>query len=46
MSHKTYDVKIKWTFPSWFRTLIDFILVLATGGLWLLWMIVRYLRRV
>lgn len=26
------------------RTLLDFILVILTGGLWLLWMLVRFLR--
>lgn len=25
--------------------LFDFILTLATGGLWLIWVIIRYLRR-
>lgn len=24
--------------------LLDFVLVLATGGLWLIWIIIRYLR--
>lgn len=25
--------------------LLDFILVLATGGLWLIWILIRYLRQ-
>lgn len=25
--------------------ILDFILVFATGGLWLVWIIIRYLRR-
>lgn len=29
---------------STFGILIDFILVLCTGGLWLLWILIRYLR--
>jgi hypothetical protein len=24
--------------------LLDFVLVLATGGLWLIWIVIRYLR--
>lgn len=24
--------------------ILDFILVLATGGLWLIWLLIRYLR--
>lgn len=24
--------------------ILDFILVLATGGLWLVWLLIRYLR--
>nr|DAH12816.1 MAG TPA: hypothetical protein [Caudoviricetes sp.] len=26
------------------KTFIDFILVISTGGLWLLWILIRYLR--
>jgi hypothetical protein len=29
---------------GFWHLLLDFILVLATGGLWLLWLIIRYLR--
>ena len=25
--------------------IIDFILVIATGGLWLIWILIRYLRQ-
>lgn len=25
-------------------TLLDFVLVIATGGLWLIWIVIRYLR--
>lgn len=25
--------------------LLDFILTIATGGLWLIWILIRYLRR-
>lgn len=25
--------------------ILDFVLVFATGGLWLVWIIIRYLRR-
>lgn len=25
--------------------LLDFILVIATGGLWLIWLLIRYLRQ-
>lgn len=25
-------------------TLLDFVLVLLTGGLWLIWILIRYLR--
>ena len=25
-------------------TLVDFILVILTGGLWLIWILIRYLR--
>lgn len=25
--------------------LLDFILVIVTGGLWLIWILIRYLRR-
>lgn len=25
--------------------ILDFILVFATGGLWLVWIVIRYLRR-
>lgn len=27
-----------------FRLIIDFILTIATGGLWLVWLIIKYLR--
>ena len=27
-----------------FGLIVDFILVLATGGLWLVWILIRYLR--
>ena len=27
-----------------FGLIVDFILVFATGGMWLIWLIVRYLR--
>lgn len=27
-----------------FGLIVDFILVLATGGLWLIWILIRYLR--
>lgn len=27
-----------------FGLIADFILVLATGGLWLIWILIRYLR--
>lgn len=27
-----------------FGLIIDFILVLLTGGLWLVWLLIRYLR--
>ena len=30
---------------STFGLILDFILVIMTGGLWLLWIIIRYLRR-
>lgn len=26
------------------KTLLDFILVFLTGGLWLIWILIRYLR--
>lgn len=26
-------------------TLVDFLLVICTGGVWLLWILIRYLRR-
>lgn len=29
---------------STFGLFIDFLLVLATGGLWLIWLLVKYLR--
>jgi hypothetical protein len=29
---------------STFGILLDFILVLLTGGLWLIWILIRYLR--
>lgn len=29
---------------STFGLILDFILVLATGGLWLIWLLIRYLR--
>lgn len=29
---------------SLFGLIIDFILVFATGGLWLVWLLIRYLR--
>lgn len=29
---------------SFWGILLDFILVLITGGLWLIWIIIRYLR--
>ena len=25
--------------------ILDFILVIATGGLWLIWLLIRYLRQ-
>lgn len=25
--------------------LLDFVLVIATGGLWLIWLLIRYLRQ-
>lgn len=25
--------------------IIDFVLVIATGGLWLIWLLIRYLRQ-
>lgn len=28
-----------------FGLIVDFILVFATGGLWLVWLLIRYLRR-
>ncbi len=28
-----------------FGLILDFILVFATGGLWLIWIIIRYLRK-
>lgn len=28
-----------------FGLILDFVLVLATGGLWLIWLLIRYLRR-
>lgn len=30
---------------STFGLIIDFILVFATGGLWLIWILIRYLRK-
>ncbi len=30
---------------SKFGLLVDFILTILTGGLWLIWVIIRYLRR-
>lgn len=30
---------------STFGLILDFVLVIMTGGLWLLWIIIRYLRR-
>lgn len=30
---------------SIFGLLLDFILVFATGGLWLIWLLIRYLRQ-
>lgn len=30
---------------GFFGLLLDFILVFATGGLWLIWILIRYLRR-
>lgn len=29
---------------GFFELLLDFILTLATGGLWLVWILIRYLR--
>lgn len=29
---------------SFWRILLDFILVFCTGGLWLIWLLIRYLR--
>lgn len=29
---------------SVFGLIIDFVLVFATGGLWLIWILIRYLR--
>ena len=31
---------------SVFGILLDFILVLLTGGLWLIWILIRYLRKI
>jgi hypothetical protein len=30
---------------SIFGLILDFILVFATGGLWLVWLLIRYLRQ-
>lgn len=30
---------------SMFGLIMDFILVFATGGLWLIWILIRYLRK-
>lgn len=30
---------------STFGLILDFILVFATGGLWLVWLLIRYLRQ-
>lgn len=30
---------------STFGLIMDFILVFATGGLWLIWILIRYLRK-
>ena len=30
---------------STFGLILDFILVFATGGLWLIWLLIRYLRQ-
>lgn len=29
---------------GFFRLLVDFILVLLTGGLWLIWILIRFMR--
>lgn len=28
-----------------FGLIIDFVLVFATGGIWLIWIVIRYLRK-
>ena len=30
---------------STFGLIIDFLLTIATGGLWLIWLLIKYLRR-
>lgn len=30
---------------SMFGLILDFILVILTGGLWLIWLLIRYLRQ-
>jgi len=30
---------------SMFGLILDFVLVLVTGGLWLIWLLIRYLRQ-
>lgn len=29
---------------GWFGLAVDFVLTLLTGGLWLIWILIRYLR--
>ena len=29
---------------KFFRILFDFIMTIVTGGLWLIWVVIRYLR--
>lgn len=39
----TYTVKHGKNYGFW-HLLLDFVLVLATGGLWLIWILIRFLR--
>ena len=32
-------------FSDFFGILFDFIMVFATGGIWFIWILIRYLRR-
>lgn len=46
MSRSSYSISFgkKKKKYGFFRLLLDLILTLLTGGLWLIWLLIRYLR--